>query len=88
MRENGNAWPACGSAEARSHGRDRRGGSSSGVAPTGALHRAHCDAYSGYRFPPEIIALAVRSYLRYRLSYADVVELLAERGAHVDPSTL
>ncbi len=45
-------------------------------------------AFSGYRFPDEVIALAVRWYLRYRLSYADVVEWLAERGVMVDPSTV
>ncbi len=45
-------------------------------------------AFSGYRFPDEIIALAVRWYLRYRLSYADVVEWLAARGVMVDPSTV
>ncbi len=44
--------------------------------------------FSGYRFPPAIIALAIRWYLRYRLSYADMAELLAERGARVDPSTI
>jgi transposase-like protein len=45
-------------------------------------------AFSGYRFPDEIIALAVRWYLRFRLPYADIAELLAERGIHVDPSTI
>ena len=35
-----------------------------------------------------VVALAVRWYLRYRLSYADVTELLAERGVAVDPSTV
>ncbi len=45
-------------------------------------------AFSGYRFPDEVIALAVRWYLRYRLSYADVVEWLAERGVQVDASTV
>ena len=44
-------------------------------------------AFSGYRFPDEIIALAVRWYLRFRLPYADIAELVAERGIHVDPST-
>jgi IS6 family transposase len=44
--------------------------------------------FSGYRFPPEVIALAVRWYLRFRLSYADVAELLAERGVAVDPSSI
>ena len=45
-------------------------------------------AFSGYRVPDDIIALTVRWYLRFRLSYADVAELLAERGIHVDPSTI
>src|SRR3712207_4602512 len=44
-------------------------------------------AFSGYRFADDVIALAVRWYLRYRLSYAEVAELLAERGVAVDPST-
>ena len=43
--------------------------------------------FAGYRFPPDVIALAVRWYLRYRLSDADVAELLAERGVRVDAST-
>ena len=43
---------------------------------------------SGYRFTPEVIALTVRRYLRFRLGYADVAELLAEWGLHVDPSTV
>ena len=45
-------------------------------------------AFSGYRFPDEIITLAVRWYLRFRLSYADVAEWVAERGITVDPSTI
>src|SRR5918999_2762150 len=45
-------------------------------------------AFSGYRFPDEVIALAVRWYLRFRLSYAEVAEWLAERGVTVDPSTI
>jgi len=36
-------------------------------------------AFVGFRFPPEVIVLAVRWYLRYGLSYRDVEELLAER---------
>ncbi len=39
-----------------------------------------------YRFPNEVSALVVRWYLRFRLSYADVVKWLAERGVTVDPS--
>ncbi len=45
-------------------------------------------AFAGYRFPPEIILLAVRWYLRYDLSHRDVEELLAERGVEVDHVTM
>ena len=45
-------------------------------------------AFAGYRFPPELILLAVRWYLRYGLSYRDVEELLAERGIEVDHVTI
>jgi transposase, IS6 family len=45
-------------------------------------------AFRGYRFPDAVIALAVRWYLRFRLSYAEVAEWLAERGVTVDPSTV
>ena len=34
---------------------------------------------AGFRFPPDVIVLAVRWYLRFGLSYRDVEELLAER---------
>jgi transposase, IS6 family len=45
-------------------------------------------APAGYRFPREVIAVAVRLYLRYALSYRDVEELLAERGIEVDHVTV
>src|SRR5215207_3473770 len=45
-------------------------------------------AFSGRGFADDVIALAVRWYVRYRLSYADLVEWLAERGVDVDRSTL
>ena len=44
--------------------------------------------FAGFRFPPEVISLAVRWYLRYGLSYRDVEELLAERGIAVDHVTI
>ena len=44
-------------------------------------------AFAGYRFPPDVILLAVRSYLRFGLSCRDVEELLAERGVDVDHVT-
>jgi transposase, IS6 family len=43
---------------------------------------------AGYRFPREVIAVAVRWYLRYGLSYRDVEELLGERGIDVDHVTI
>jgi transposase-like protein len=45
-------------------------------------------SFAGYRFPPGVILLAVRWYLRYGLSYRDVAELLAERGVEVDHVTI
>ncbi|WP_261568228.1 IS6 family transposase [Frankia gtarii] len=44
--------------------------------------------FAGFRFPPEVIVLAVRCYLRYALSYQDVEELLVERGIEVDHVTV
>jgi hypothetical protein len=41
-------------------------------------------AFAGFRFPPAVIVVAVRWYLRFGLSYRDVEELLAERGVEVD----
>jgi transposase-like protein len=45
-------------------------------------------AFAGFRFPPDVIVVAVRWYLRFGLSYRDVEELLTERGVKVDHVTL
>ena len=45
-------------------------------------------AFKGFRYPPEVIILAVRWYLRYGLSYRDVEELLVERRVEVDHVTV
>src|SRR5512133_1757712 len=45
-------------------------------------------AFAGCRFPPDVLGLAVRWYLRCGLSYRDVEELLAERGIEVDDVTV
>jgi IS6 family transposase len=50
--------------------------------------RSSSSAPAGYRFPREVIAVAVRWYLRYGLSYRDVEELLVERGVEVDHVTV
>jgi transposase, IS6 family len=44
--------------------------------------------FAGFRFPPEVILLAVRWYVRFGLSCRDLEELLAERGIEVDHVTL
>jgi transposase-like protein len=45
-------------------------------------------AFAGFCFPPDVIVLAVRWYLRFALSYRDVEELLADRGVEVDHVTI
>jgi transposase-like protein len=44
--------------------------------------------FAGFRFPQEVISVAVRGCLRYGLSCRDVEELLAERGITVDHVTI
>ena len=70
-------------------GRDRSGRQLSRCLGCGRRLTARTgSAFSGYRFPDEVITLAVRWYLRYRLSYVEVAEWLVERGVPVDPSTI
>jgi transposase-like protein len=52
------------------------------------LQVLHGSAFAGFRFPPEVIVLAVRWYLRFGLSLRDVEELLGERGIDVDHVTI
>src|SRR5271156_6423001 len=40
------------------------------------------------RFQSEVIVLCVRWYLTYRLSYRDLVEMMAERGVTISHSTI
>jgi IS6 family transposase len=44
--------------------------------------------FKHHRFPRDIVLSAVRWYLRYPLSYQDVVDLVAERSITVDRSTV
>ncbi len=44
--------------------------------------------FAGFRFPPDVIMVAVRWYLEYGLSYRDVEEPLTERGIEVDHVTV
>ena len=89
MSEAAAICPNCGATETCRNGRDRQRRQ---IHQCRSCRRCFtllsATPFSGYRFPPDIIALGVRWYLRYRLSYADVAELLAERGVRVDPSTI
>jgi transposase-like protein len=51
-------------------------------------HSPSGSAFAGFRFPAEVIVVAVRWYLQYGLSYRDVEELLAERSIEVDHVTV
>jgi IS6 family transposase len=63
---------------------------------SGGMRRSHVrpvsvvpsSAFKGFRFPPEVIVLAVRWYLRFGLSYRDVEEPMIERGVEVDHVTV
>ena len=68
----------------------RRGGETSGMRTAHRSHRSipPRSAFAGFRFPADVIMLAVRWYLRFGLSYRDVEELLTERGVEVDHVTI
>jgi hypothetical protein len=42
--------------------------------PRAARPNADRSAFAGFRFPPEVITVAVRWFLRYGLSYRDIEE--------------
>ena len=44
--------------------------------------------FKGRHYPGELILLCVRWYLRYPLAYADVAEIVQERGVNVDASCI
>src|SRR5687767_3118509 len=79
----------CGSERTRKDGTTRLGGQRWRCNDCGRRFTARStSAFSNHGFPDDVIALAVRWYVRYRLSYADVVEWFAERGLVVDRSTI
>jgi IS6 family transposase len=63
---------------------------------SGGMRRSHArplpaissSAFAGFGFPPEVIVLAVRWYLRFGLSCRDIEGLLVERGIEVDHVTV
>ena len=44
--------------------------------------------FSGRHFDQSVILLCIRWYLAYNLSLRDQEEMMAERGIHVDHSTI
>ena len=45
-------------------------------------------AFRGFRFPADVILWAVRWYLQFQVSDRDLEQMLADRGAAVDHTTL
>src|ERR1700716_1801783 len=83
------ACPRCKSVMMSKDGTTQLGGQRFRCAQCGRrFTRRSSSAFSGRAFPDDIIALAVRWYVRYRLSYAEVSEWSAERGILVDQSTI
>ncbi len=79
----------CGSERTRRDGQTRLGGQRWRCNNCSRRFTARSiSAFSKHGFPDDVIALAVRWYVRYRLSYADVVAWFAERGLTVDRSTI
>ena len=79
----------CGSRATRRDGRTQLGGQRWRCNECRRRFTARSrSAFSRRWFTDELISLATRWYVRYRLSYADVVEWLAERGVMVDRSTV
>jgi transposase-like protein len=68
----------------------RQGGETPGMRLAHPSRRSipPCSAFAGFRFPSDVIVLAVRWYLRFSLSYRDLEELLTERGVEVDHVTI
>jgi transposase-like protein len=46
------------------------------------------DLFEGRHFDREIVVLCVRWYLRYKLSFRDLVEMMAERGLSLAHTTV
>src|ERR671926_713601 len=81
--------PMCQQSASKRNGRDPRGRQKYACR---ACRRTFTDnttsAFSGYRWPADVILTAVRWYLSYPLSSRQVRELLAERGIDVSHRTI
>src|ERR671924_659168 len=81
--------PACQQPATKRNGRDRRGRQKYACgACRSTFTEDSVSAFSGYRWPADVILTAVRWYLAYPLSSRQVLELLAERGIDVSHRTI
>jgi transposase-like protein len=81
--------PTCHQTAAKRNGHDRRGRQKYACRRCRrGVTAATASAFSGYRWPAEVILTAVRLYLAYPLSSRQVLELPAERGVDVSHRTV
>jgi putative transposase len=81
--------PSCQQPASKRNGRDRRGRQKyTCSACRRAFTEDSASAFSGYRWPADVILTAVRWYLAYPLSSRQILELLAERGIDVSHRTI
>ena len=81
--------PSCHQPASKRDGHDHVGRQRYACRPCGRDSTAHsASAFAGYRWPPEVILLAVRWSLSHPLSSTSVMELLAERGIDVSKRTI
>ncbi len=83
------ACPHCSTTKAHKDGRDRAGKQRYRCS---ACQRSFTDRtgtpFTNHRWPRDVILMAVRWYFSYRLSAANVRNLLAERGLDVSRQTV
>src|ERR671938_97851 len=81
--------PWCQQPASKRNGLDRRGRQkyACGSCPR-SFTEDSVSAFSGYRWPADVILTVVRWYLAYPLSSRHVLELLAERGIDVSHRTV
>jgi len=83
------ACPHCQQVVVTRDGHDRHGRQRFACAHCGRdFTLRSASAFSGYRWPADVILMAVRWYLRHPLSATSVLELLAERGIDVSNRTV
>jgi len=81
--------PTCQQPATKRNGRDRRSRQKYACRQCRRTFTENTSsAFSGYRWPRDIIVMAVRWYLAYPLSSRQVLELLAERGIDVSHRTI